>query len=400
MTITESPLATIKRLCQEILKFNEDDKVVVDVYTSVLTAAYHSNIPEFVWMYIVGPPGCGKTELVCLMIHHEGCEFIDDLTEHALTSGYSDETGFDPSLLNKLNGKVLVIKDLGDFAENNPRLVDKIWGELRAIFDKYYVKASGVVGTREYNVRFGIVAAATEYIDKFSERHRQLGERFLSFRLARTPLTLGERREFNKRCVALMNDKDSWQQKLRGAVQKEVDRIMERCRRKDRLPEISAEALEVLLGLADLLCLFRTIPIEGTAMQPEFASRVVQQLVGLVQAHAFADDRDLIDESDLALARRVVIDSLSVVRRRMIHWMYLRGAHRLGVSKEQIASTCGTTPIIVWPILVQYLHSKVIELTSVSEKEEAIELYRLTPEIYKIVKDCGLLEGTHMTGLT
>jgi len=392
-----SSLRIIKEACQGCLELGEDDSWIIDAYVSVITATLHRAIPEFVWVYVVGPPGCGKTEIVCLALHNEHFEFIDDLTEHALTSGYEDETGDDPSLLLKLDGKVLVIKDLGDFAENNPKLVDKVFGELRAIYDKNYVKASGVAGTREYNSRFGIVAATTEVIDRFSERHRQLGERFLAIRMGRVPFTLKQRKDFSRRCVGRMVGKDLWQTELRGKVQGEIEKISVRALANEKLPELSAEDLEVLLSLADVLCLLRTMPIEGTAMQPEMGSRVAQQLVGVVKARAFSDSRDLVSAEDVVLARRIVMDSLPVIRRRMMWMLYKRGfkGHQLGTSAQQIAQVCGTTVGALQPVLVQYVHSKILEPASViTKQDDSVELYRLTSGVFELMQHSGLFDGT------
>lgn len=394
---TQSNLAAIKQVCQQYLELGDDDRWVIDIYVSVITATLHRGIPEFVWVFLVGPPGCGKTEIVLLPLHNVLFQFIDDLTEHALTSGYEDDSGNDPSLLLTLDGKILVIKDLGDFAENNPKLVDKVFGELRAIYDKSYVKVSGVVGAREYSARFGIVAATTEIIDKFSERHRQLGERFLSFRMSRIPQTLTQRRAFSRKCVGRMVDKDAWQTKLRAGVQEQIELIAGRARAAEKLPELSSTDLEIILSLADTLCLLRAMPVDGTAMQPEMGSRVAQQLVGIVQARAFADQRDKISEEDITLARRVVMDSLPVVRRRMMWILYKRryGQHSLGSSKVQLAEMCGTTPGALEPVLVQYVHSKILEPTSVASKQDgdSTELYRLTAEVFDLMKHSGLFDG-------
>ena len=391
-----SSLQVIKKECQDILELGDDDRWIIDTYVSVITATLHRQIPEFVWIYVVGPPGCGKTEIVCLTLHNLHFEFIDDLTEHALTSGYEDESGEDPSLLLKLDGKILIIKDLGDFAENNPKLVDKVFGELRAIYDKNYVKASGVAGTREYNSRFGIVAATTEVIDKFSEKHRQLGERFLAIRMSRIPLTLLQRRNFSRRCVGRMAGKDLWQTALRARVQDEVEKIHTRCVANEALPELASAELEIILSLADTLCLLRAMPIDGTAMQPEMGSRVAQQLVGIVKARAFADGRNSISAEDLVLVRRIVMDSLPVVRRRMMWWLYKRGykGHQLGASTQQIAQVCGTTPSAIQPVLVQYVHSKILEPASViTKQEDSMELYRLTAGVFELMKHSGLFDG-------
>jgi hypothetical protein len=139
--------------------------------------------------------------------------------------------------------------------------------------------------------------------------------------------------------------------------------------------------------------LLRTQAIDGTATQPELAARVVQQLIELAMAHAIMDDRREVDESDLELIRRVVIDTMPIARRRIMYKLCGRGGHILAMGKRQLISLAHTDEKAVDDILTQYLHTNV--LFSSSGPDEA-PFYSPTPELYKAVDECKLFSGDHV----
>ena len=91
----------------------------------------------------------------------------------------------DHSLLPKLDGKVLVIKDFTALLNMPREARQQILGDLRDAYDGNAAKAFGThVETRRYTSKFGIMAAVTGAIDKHAAVMQQLGERFLKLRLS------------------------------------------------------------------------------------------------------------------------------------------------------------------------------------------------------------------------
>ena len=72
------------------------------------------------WLIIIGNPSAGKTEVVLAFEDLKNVYFLDSLTENSFLSGYvEDKNGSryrrsqpKPQLLDDLNWKTLVIKDL------------------------------------------------------------------------------------------------------------------------------------------------------------------------------------------------------------------------------------------------------------------------------------------------
>lgn len=391
----DSCLGRIVGTYQKHMKLNKDDKYMIDVVVSTIISALHPKLVEPVWFYIIGPPSSGKTESVNPLEGYDFCIFISEVTENALSSGSEREDGTDPSMLPLFDGKVPVFKDLTDLISQNPRLITKFMGDMRDCYDGLHSKASGKRGLVTYRSRFGVIACATDYIDKFNEEHQQLGQRFLSLRINRVPLTFKERMEFNAHILKSMKDKDIWRAELRTVVQREIEALRLKIIREQSVPSVPATIAAQIMQIADLLALLRTSALDGTAVQSELGARAIQQLMNLAFAHAIADERDELDESDLILVRRAALDSLPIARRRMIHWMYNRGSQRLGVTLQQFMSKCKTTRRVVEDVIVQCIHGGIVEVTGAGESEEEL-LYRLTEQAYKALSFCGLMSGIHI----
>src|SRR6185295_18832665 len=104
-----------------------------------------------------------------------------------LASGYRDEkTGKSaPSLFEQLNGKCVVLKELGTIFSLRPDKVKKFLGDLQAIYDREYHKATGTVGTIHGKAAFSMVACVTPAtLRDHHEYMARIGPRFLTYRPA------------------------------------------------------------------------------------------------------------------------------------------------------------------------------------------------------------------------
>ncbi len=366
----------------------KDDRLIIDAFVSVMAAAFCRILDESVWMYFIGPPASGKTETVGVCRGYPQAIMLTTPTENCLMSGSDTEGGDDPSLIKLLDGKVLVWKDFTALITGNPRVVDKILGELRDAYDQYCSKASGKVGFREYEARFGMIACVTDSIDSFAESHQQLGQRFLSVRINRIRMTHAQRVQNLIPIRAAMRNKQEWKDRLREEVQKEMDKMILLCR-KGVEPTIPQAIEEKLLIISDLLALLRTVPMVEVATRPELANRVLQQLTNLGHAHCIADDRTTWDSSDLRLIERVVNDSLSLVRRRALYYMFHQGKHRPAMPRLQLAQKCGATLNEIERLSLQWIYSGI--LNTYKPDEGTKPWIRLAPDIYQSIERVGVL---------
>src|SRR6185295_20396517 len=87
----------------------------------------------------------------------------------------------EPSLIPRLNEKVLVIKDFTSILGMNDNDKEEIFSILRDAYDGFCGKVFGNGVERSYKSRFTVIAAVTPSIYDLGPRHSALGERFLKF---------------------------------------------------------------------------------------------------------------------------------------------------------------------------------------------------------------------------
>jgi len=117
-----------------------------------------------VWVYIVAPPGGGKSELLQALGGHSTIFLLSSFTEKTLNSGMipkDPNSKRDFSLLPKLDAKVLVIKDFTVIIKDRRDVVSNIMGQLRDMYDGKSKRAFGTGKDTLYTSKFGILAGVT-----------------------------------------------------------------------------------------------------------------------------------------------------------------------------------------------------------------------------------------------
>jgi len=110
---------------------------------------------DALWLYVVGAPGSGKTELVRAFADgRKRAYFLSSLTPNSLVSGLKDGK----HLLPELDGKTLIIKDFTMTLESHRENRDALFGALRDAYDGSYSKAFGSVGTVGFDQIFPVLA--------------------------------------------------------------------------------------------------------------------------------------------------------------------------------------------------------------------------------------------------
>ena len=187
------------------------DTSIIDFIYAVCIANRMEGDP--LWAFMVAPSGGTKTEL-CMSLSDAKCiECISTLTSKTLVSGTA-MGGTDPSLIPKLNGKILVVKDFTTILTANPLEREAIFGVLRDAYDGEFTKGFGNGITRKYKSKFGIIAGVTPAIEKYVEDNAALGERFIRYKM---PLgkTREARLEYLRRAVANTNQENGMRAELR-----------------------------------------------------------------------------------------------------------------------------------------------------------------------------------------
>lgn len=155
------------------------DTTVIDVLYGTIIANRLDGDP--LWLFIVAPSGGTKTVFMLSISDAPKIISTTTMTPHSLVSGANFSGGADPSLIPRLNDKILTIKDFTAILNMNQTHREEIFGLLRDAYDGKIEKMFGNGIFRSYDSKFGIVAGVTRAIELYTEGATALGERFLRY---------------------------------------------------------------------------------------------------------------------------------------------------------------------------------------------------------------------------
>lgn len=190
-----------------------------------------------------------------------------------------------------------------------------VLADMRRIFDGHLRRELGTwqnMEEREWRGRLTFLVGATPDVDRHYSIFQMLGERFVMVRWSRPGGTEAALR-------AMGQDRQRTQRELREAVEDLFGSLT------DCEPVLPEEMQRKIAALAEFTVIARThIPREGKSKQivyipePEASTRLAQQLCQLAKGSALLAGRDLVDEDDFLLVRRVAFDSIPSTRRRIL----------------------------------------------------------------------------------
>lgn len=266
-----------------------------------------------VWMFLVAPPGGAKTEILTSLIGMEQIYVQSSLTPHALISGANWKGEQDPSLIPRLNGKVLVIKDFTTILSMRDAEKDEIFGILRDAYDGRCGKIFGTGIERSYESRFTVLAAVTPRIYDLSQQHHSLGERFLKCGVGNNLQHTSER-DIIRRAIDNI-DRDS---SMKWELQDVVHAFMKKARTRT-LPTISPDMMERLIALAMFGARMRgTVSRDNyrneiitSKPSAEIGSRLGIQLAKLAKSLAWIHGEKEVTERQYVMVKKVMLDTIS-----------------------------------------------------------------------------------------
>jgi hypothetical protein len=316
----QTRLDRYKEVTKKWLYITNDD--YIDVIFGVIFANRLDTDP--VWLYLVAPPSAGKTEIVGGLEGHPEVYLLSTMTEKALISGYVDESQpkdsiqEDPSLLPRLNKKVLIIKDFTAILDMQPKIRREILGQFRDAFDGSAKRTFGTGKDTTYHSKFGVIAATTGAIDKFMIGLADLGERFITYRL---PIVGSEERL--ERAKKAMTAGSATERKREMSAAAHF--VLNRDTKNIEIP-VPEELQVEIFNMADVVAYARThISRErgrGCVTQmpePEVPTRICKQLLAFGRGLAIAREKDEIGEGEISLMRQVSWGCIPTVRRAVLH---------------------------------------------------------------------------------
>jgi hypothetical protein len=301
------------------------DAEVLDVMFGMLLANRLDGAP--LWLFLVGPPGCGKTELVMSTYGAPLVSSASTMSVPALISGTPNKGTGDPSLIPKWNGRVVAFKDFTVILTKQQKERDEIFGILRGAFDGMVEKSFGSsVGLRRYRSRFGILSGVTAKIEEFGPGNSVVGERFLKYYMRQS----GVLRSGEATIAKALDDCDletQMHEELRETARAALDRPVDR----ENLPAISAGLKKMFVALA-----MWTARLRGAVNrdkytnrlhhkpQSEIGTRLVKQLYRLATGVAIFRQKDEIGMDEYRAAAKVARFSVPDLVEDVVRNLYVR----------------------------------------------------------------------------
>lgn len=309
-------LEQFKQVCHKYLIIHDD--TYIDVIFGIIYGNRLDSKP--ICLYLVGPPSSGKTEVLQALSSSPNEIYpISKFKASAFISGkILGAREKDPSILAKLNNKVLVIKDFTAMLNMRYDALMEVIGLMRDSLDGSARQGFGTGNDKVYEIKYGCIAAVTNVIDRHRGILADLGERFLTYRMP--DIT---KKEQTRRCQkASRNLRVSEKEK---ALKTAAAAVL--TGNKQSRATLSDQHRHNLIKIAAFVATARCHVArdrktrEPEIPMPEVATRLSKQLCDLAIGVAMAREKRVVTKAEIRLVQKTAIDSLSLKRIHLIHAM-------------------------------------------------------------------------------
>lgn len=306
-----------------------DRRFEIGIKIAIATSISHQ-IPgsDNVWMFLVGPPGSGKTLILGIFEEPTSCIWASTLSSKALISGYGLGTDtnslLDPSLLARVHNKCLVLKDYTEVLSKSEQEMREIFGILRGAYDGRIRRPFGT-GERVYVCNFSMLAGVTYEI--LAHSTASLGERFLRYNVFSSEV---DPEEIQEKALELQligtNENKEFHSMVEGFLNKEYDfsgpSLLGRVPRwfRDRVKPLSllVARIRATLSVHDKGSKYQHLQYEPI---PEAGTRVCIQLEKLAIALALIEDKAQIDDDIYDIIKLVALDTIMGFKLKIVQFL-------------------------------------------------------------------------------
>ena len=331
---------SFKSILKDFRKGLHFDKDMEDALLVTLATVVSNKIPgDPLWIYVVGPPGCGKSMILQSFMNSLNCVFRSKLTATSFISGMKQEDGSDPSLLAQLNGKSLLIKDFTAVKSMPIVVQEHLYGILRDAYDGNVLVEYGNGVKRNYpDVHFSIVAGITDIVH--GDNRAALGERFLKVEMIPSDKEYDQEAQIRASIANVVNNVKA-EADLKDCMEAFIYHVEETFD-LEKLPTVPNWVIDRVVSLCQIVGLLRSTVLRerneavSYRPRPEIGTRLANQLIKLGRACAYVSGKDAIDKDIYSIMEKVAFSTAhgwhSEIVREMVH-------HNRGITVEKLAET-------------------------------------------------------------
>lgn len=315
-------------------------KGVVKLLCSFGLSCYLPTQPP--WLFIVGGPSTGKTELISLLEGLPGYFPIDNLSNNALLSGMKrhDKSA---SLLHRVPkiGGFLVFSDFTTMLSKRQEDLSDILGQLRVVFDGKATKhTGGQEETIAWEGKVGLLAGCTTSLYYKTEDYAEVGQRMIIYHMDRADNRAVGRFKFDK----AKSDRKA----LKAEIQALIVDIIENTdipKQMSELPDFDEQTKNDLIDIAHLAVTARS-PInrnkysrektQETIEDQEGIGRVLGQLMNTAQSLMVLNQDGTLHQEDRKILYQMGLDCIDPRKRAILQTLT---QYSYGGDIDAIAST-------------------------------------------------------------
>jgi 5S rRNA maturation endonuclease (ribonuclease M5) len=291
--------------CSEVFHYTKDMEYLTHL---LITSIYALKIEgEQLWLRIIGPPGSSKTTLATMVGVSE--QAIVESTFTGLFSGWKDDDPTDASMISRIEGKALIIKDADALLQQPNK--EQIFSELRDYYDKSIsVSYRNRVSYSYEDSRSAFIFNGTHALRGMD--NSALGERFLDFELT---VTEDDRDKMtDKMLERTMLEGQTGSSPVNSLKAKAKNLIDNEVLNFDGVAEVDKDAQGYIKQYSQLISFMRA-RVERNRIgeisynpYPEVPTRLTGQFMKLFQCAPIILGKSKTDDNTINLSRRVATD--------------------------------------------------------------------------------------------
>jgi hypothetical protein len=319
---SNTPLVKLEQILKK--NFYKPDIQAIRIVLGTIQA-HRLNLGDPAWLFVVAPPGSGKTTMSILGTSGlPDVLMLGDFSENTFLSGFYGHS--QPGMLEKLGpavqkgrtftstgDAVLMAKDFTTVLSMRREKRAAILGQLREIHDGQFRRDFGTGDTKIWRGRVTIIAAVTPVLDKYYSVFSALGERFMQLRWHRP-----DSEEAGVWAIQQQGKEQTFQADMRRVVGAALEAATD-------APDLSSSMQLRIASLAEIIAVGRTHVYRSSfgnreiehVPEPEANTRISKGLAAIAKGIASLNGHQKVAEEDIQDVFRVGLDSLQDYRRRL-----------------------------------------------------------------------------------